>query len=107
VPLSSEASLGIEVDLVARIRKGGVPAGEAGLVVELDVDVPAEDAIARTGTARYDGRESSEASILAAMDAVEVGEGELDALDAVTPVLLEEGHGEGSGSRVESLKVEG
>ena len=80
--LIGEAALGREVDGVARVGEGGVPPREAGAVVELVVDVPAEHAVTEARAVVDDGGKLVEAHVFSAVHAVDVGEGELDALDA-------------------------
>ena len=61
-----------------RVGIGGVPAGERDVVVELVVGVPAEDDVAEAEALFERGQELVARHVLAAQDAVDVEDADLD-----------------------------
>ncbi len=73
-----QPALAVGHQAILRIGETGMPAGVGAGIVELVVHVPAENAIAEAATLLHQRGELREADILAANDAIDVGQPQLD-----------------------------
>ena len=82
-------TLGVHHQAVGGVGETGMPARVATLVIELVVNIPAEDAIAEATALLHQGLELLQAHHLAANHAIDVGQPNLDPLCALLAVLAE------------------
>ena len=83
--------MGIQVQPRQRIGKAVLPAGELGVVVAVVLRVPAEDHVAETEAVVDRGEELVAVEVLAAQDAVDVGDGDLHLADRRLAQRLDDG----------------